>query len=229
MRHIGAGISATAAVSGRRDDEPRRPTPDRERERDWQALGYALVAGIDEVGRGPLAGPVLAAAVILPADDHPWLSCLRDSKELSAVRREALATAIRAGAVAWGLGRVEAERIDAIGIAPAAAEAMRLAVRALAQPPAALLIDAFFLNGVCLPQEAVIRGDARCSAIAAASIVAKVARDRLMRAYEEQYPGYGFVRNQGYGTAAHLAALARLGPSPIHRRSFAPLRLEGAG
>jgi len=223
-----ARISAVNTGGGKRSAAA--PVPDRARERDWQALGCTLVAGIDEVGRGPLAGPVLAAAVILPADDAPaWLACLRDSKQLSAARRETLAYSIRAEAIAWGLGIVDAAQIDAVGIAPAARRAMRAAVRALARPPDALLIDAFFLDGVCVPQEAVIHGDARCSAIAAASIVAKVARDRLMAAYDVQYPGYGFAHNRGYGTAAHLAALAARGPTPIHRRSFAPLRMSLTG
>lgn len=198
--------------------------PDRAAEREWRALGCRLVAGIDEVGRGPLAGPVVAAAVILPCRDPGWLGDLRDSKQLSAAQRERLAELIRRQAVAYGVGAVSAQRIDAIGIAPAAREAMRRALRRSCVTPDALLLDAFYLDGVPQPQEAIIRGDGRCSAIAAASIVAKVARDAMMDTLEHRFPGYGFSRNRGYATAEHLAALERLGPSPIHRRSFAPLR-----
>ncbi len=198
--------------------------PDRAIEQEWRALGFRLIAGIDEVGRGPLAGPVVAAAVILPPCDPAWLGELRDSKQLSAQQRKRLAELIRREAVASGVGAVSVQRIDAIGIAPAAREAMRRALARLALAPDALLLDAFHLDGVSQPQEAIVRGDSRCSAIAAASIVAKVARDALMDALDRRFPGYGFARNRGYGTAEHLAALERLGPSPIHRRSFAPLR-----
>jgi ribonuclease HII len=199
--------------------------PDRTIEREWQALGFRLIAGIDEVGRGPLAGPVVAAAVILPCRDPDWLGELRDSKQLAPGRREQLARLIRRETAAFGVGAIGARRIDEIGIAPAAREAMRRALARLAVVPEALLLDAFYLDGVPQPQEAIVRGDSRCSAIAAASIVAKVVRDRMLAGLERRYPGYGFARNRGYGTAEHLAALERLGPSPIHRRSFAPLRL----
>jgi len=202
--------------------------PDRAIERDWQALGFRLVAGVDEVGRGPLAGPVVAAAVILPRRDPDWLCYVRDSKLLAPAQRERLACLIRREARAYGVGVASARRIDEIGIAAAAREAMRQALTLLAITPDALLLDAFHLDGVPQPQEAIIRGDARCSAIAAASIVAKVARDRMLDGFDQRYPGYGLARNRGYATAEHLAALARLGPSPIHRRSFAPLRLAAA-
>jgi len=201
--------------------------PDREIEHDWQALGFRRVAGVDEVGRGPLAGPVVAAAVILPRRDPAWLRELRDSKLLAPAQRERLACLIRREAPAYGVGVASARRIDEIGIAAAAREAMRRAVVLLAPAPEALLLDAFHLDGVPQPQEAIIRGDSRCSAIAAASIIAKVARDRMLDGLDHRFPGYGFGRNRGYATAEHLAALARLGPTPIHRRSFAPLRLEG--
>lgn len=203
--------------------------PDRAIEHEWQALGFRLVAGVDEVGRGPLAGPVVAAAVILPHRDPGWLCELRDSKQLSPAQRERLAARIRCEAPAVGVGVVSARRIDAIGIAPAAREAMRRALARLAVTPDALLLDAFHLDGVPQPQEAIVRGDSRCSAIAAASIVAKVARDAMMDRLDRRFPGYAFARNRGYGTAEHLAALERLGPSPIHRRSFAPLRTWLAG
>ncbi len=185
-----------------------------------------MVAGIDEVGRGPLAGPVVAGAVILPPYDPAWLDCLRDSKQLTAVRREVLALFIKAEALSVGIGVVSAGRIDELGIAPASREAMRLAVAQLLPMPDALLLDAFALPESALPQQAIIRGDASCSAIAAASIVAKVARDRMMEVLDRRHPGYGFCHNRGYGTAEHLEALRRLGPSPIHRYSFAPLRLD---
>lgn len=210
----------------------RHPTtlPDRALERTWQARGARRIAGIDEVGRGPLAGPVVAAAVILPpGDDHAWLPALRDSKALTARQREALDRRIRGEAPAVAVGVAAATVIDEIGIAAAARLAMRRAVRGFEQPPDVLLIDAFLLPEAGIAQQAVIRGDGSCSAIAAASIVAKVARDRMMDALDRRFPGYGFARNRGYGTAEHLAALACLGPSSIHRRSFAPVRDCGGG
>ncbi len=201
------------------------PVPTRELERAWQVRGCRLVAGVDEVGRGPLAGPVAAGAVILPPTwDPPWLGELRDSKQLSAPRREALAERIRTEALAFGVGVIQARRIDEVGIAMAAREAMCAALAMLSRTPEALLLDAFRLPEAELPQEAIIGGDARCSCIAAASIVAKVARDRIMAGIDRRFSGYGFARNRGYGTAEHLTALRRLGPSPIHRRSFAPVR-----
>lgn len=217
-----AGVSAPAATA--RVAPARQVVPDRAIEQEWRALGFRLIAGIDEVGRGPLAGPVVAAAVILPPCDPDWLDELRDSKQLAARQRERLAGLIRREALAYGVGAAGVQRIDAIGIAPAAREAMRRALARLAVTPEALLLDAFYLDGVPQPQEAIVRGDGRCSAIAAASIVAKVARDAMMDALDRRFPGYGFARNRGYGTAEHLAALERLGPSPVHRRSFAPLR-----
>src|SRR5579871_605582 len=180
--------------------------PTREHERAWQSRGFRMVAGIDEVGRGPLAGPVVAGAVILKPDRDPeWLGRLRDSKQLTESRRNELSEQIRRGAFAVGIGVISAARIEEIGIAPAAREAMRIAVRNLGYRPHALLLDAFPLPEVDLPQLAVIKGDACCSAIAAASIVAKVARDEIMLLNDVRYPGYGFARNRGYGTAEHLA------------------------
>jgi ribonuclease HII len=201
--------------------------PDRTRERDWQACGFELVAGVDEVGRGPIAGPVVAGAVILPLGRSPaWIDALRDSKQLAAAQRESLATFIWEEAVAAAVGVVESDQVDSLGIAPASRLAMRRAVCALRPRPEALVLDAFPLPEVRLPQEAIIKGDQRCSAIAAASIIAKVARDNIMRGLALQHPGYGFERHVGYATAAHLDELRRRGPSSIHRRSFAPLRLE---
>ncbi|MHB8575126.1 MAG: ribonuclease HII [Dehalococcoidia bacterium] len=202
-----------------------RQAPTRELERAWYGRGARLVAGLDEVGRGPLAGPVVAGAVILhPRLDFNWIALLRDSNQLPEKRRDHLAERIHSEALATGIGVVSAQRIDEIGIAPASREAMTLALATLAYRPDALLLDAFPLPEVNLPQEAVIHGDATCSAIAAASIIAKVARDRMMLELEPTYPGYGFAHNRGYGTPEHLAALDQLGVCPIHRRSFAPVR-----
>jgi len=203
----------------------RMAVPDRVREREWRACGFRRVAGVDEVGRGPIAGPVVAGAVILPEQGcEDWIARLRDSKLLPAAQREELARLIWRDSAAAAVGAVDAWRVDEIGIAPASREAMRLAVLALLPAPDALLLDAFVLPEVALPQEAIVKGDRRCCAIAAASIIAKVARDHMLDDLAHLYPGYGFERHKGYATAAHLEALARLGPAPIHRHSFAPLR-----
>lgn len=200
------------------------PSPTLKRELLLWRRGLSLVAGVDEVGRGPLAGPVVAAAVVLPARCRfRWLRDVRDSKLLTARMREKLAAVIREKAVAVGVGIEPPERIDEMGIAPAGRAAMVAAVNALAPAAEYALIDAFALPELCVPYEAIIDGDALCTSIAAASIVAKVERDRMMAEYEALYPGYGFARNKGYSTASHLDALARLGPCPIHRRSFAPV------
>ena len=200
-----------------------RPTFDHERTL-WKQ-GLQLVAGVDEVGRGPLAGPVVAAAVILPSRARfGWLADVRDSKLLPAPKREALAEKIRARALAVGVGVVPPERIDALGIAPASRLAMAEALAALTPVPEYALIDAFNLPEIDIPHHGIIDGDALCLSIAAASIVAKVERDRLMLTYDEVYPQYGFSRHKGYPTPQHLRALSQVGPSPIHRRSFAPVR-----
>lgn len=182
----------------------------------------ALVAGVDEVGRGPLAGPVIAAAVILRG---PGPAGLRDSKKLSAKRRVALADEIRATALAWSLGRAEVAEIDALNILRAAHLAMQRAVAGLASPPQAVLVDGNLLPSLPLPAVAVVGGDDRIAEISAASIIAKVARDEEMTALALAYPGYGFERHKGYATAEHLAALNALGPTPLHRTSFAPCRM----
>ncbi len=200
-----------------------RPTFDYERPL-WKQ-GLRLIAGVDEVGRGPLAGPVVAAAVILPPRARfAWLADVRDSKLLPAARREDLAEKIRAKALAVGLGAVVPQRIDALGIAPAARLAMAEALAGLTPPAEYALIDAFMLPEVGIPQSAIIDGDALSLSIAAASIVAKVHRDRIMLLYDALYPEYGFRHHKGYSTAEHLEALVRHGPCPIHRRSFAPVR-----
>ncbi|MGI8554593.1 MAG: ribonuclease HII [Dehalococcoidia bacterium] len=231
--------------------------PTLEREHDLWRDGHGLVAGLDEVGRGPLAGPVVAAAVVLdpakvfrnrypapeaegtfdanskpemPAqggrllttESYGWLDEVRDSKQLSARRRHLLAERIHGGA-AVGIGVVPADMVDSIGIIGATRQAMRRALANLPVRPTQLLIDALLLPEENAPQTSIIHGDGLCVSIACASIVAKVARDWMMIGYDRRHPGYGFDHNKGYGTREHLDALRRLGPSAIHRRSFAPI------
>ena len=176
------------------------------------------ICGIDEVGRGPFAGPVMAGAVILPKDCE--ILYLNDSKKLSAKRREELYDEIREKAVSWAVARVEPERIDEINILQATFEAMREAVSKLSVRPDILLVDAVHIPDLDIPQDSIVKGDARSVSIAAASVLAKVTRDRIMTEYAKEYPGYGFDKNMGYGTAEHRSALAAMGPTPIHRRSF---------
>lgn len=185
----------------------------------WQA-GNKYVAGIDEVGRGPLAGPVIAAAVILPHDFN--LVAVNDSKQLSAPLREHLYGQILSQAVAVAVGTASNELIDRINIYEATRVAMKEAVDHLAVTPSHLIVDAMQVP-VALPQERLIKGDAKSASVAAASIVAKVFRDRLMQFYDELYPGYGFGQNAGYGTKEHLAGLDCQGVTPIHRRTFSPV------
>ncbi len=180
------------------------------------------VAGVDEAGRGPLAGPVVAAAVLL--DPARPIDGLGDSKALSARPREALAERIRADALAWAVARAEADEIDRINILQASLAAMVRAVAGLAVAPAAVRVDGDRAPAFDVPAEAVVGGDARDPAIGAASILAKVERDRLLVGLAEVHPGYGFAGHKGYATRAHLEALQRLGPCAAHRRSFAPVR-----
>jgi len=188
--------------------------------------GALRIAGIDEVGRGPLFGPVVAAAVILPKGCR--LHGLTDSKKLSEKKRNELDVEIRACAVAWAVAAVDAETIDRINIRRASLEAMRRAVEMLAQGPDFLLPDFLLIDGrdtidwPC-PQQAVIQGDATSLSIAAASVLAKVYRDRLLVELDRDFPGYGLASHKGYGCREHLAALARLGPTPLHRKSFHPV------
>jgi ribonuclease HII len=185
------------------------------------AAGARRVAGVDEVGMGPLAGPVVAAAVVLPeCVDLPGLD---DSKRLSAAVRERLAARIREQALGVGLGIVEPADVDRINVYRAGLEAMRRAVLALAIAPDHLLVDARTIPGLACAQTPIVGGDALDGSIAAASIVAKVARDAIMRRLDERHPGWDLARHMGYPTPQHLAALRRLGPSPVHRRSFAPV------
>ena len=184
------------------------------------------VAGLDEVGRGAWAGPVVAAAVILPLDEPGLaerLAGVRDSKLMTPAEREAALPLIHAAALAVGVGVVAVEDVDRLGILNATKAAMLQALDQLAAPPHALLLDAMTLT--CdLPQRAFPRADRLCLSVAAASVVAKVTRDRLMLEYDAVYPGYGFGRHKGYGTAVHAQALQALGPCPLHRRSFAPVQ-----
>ena len=179
---------------------------------------YSYICGIDEVGRGPLAGPVVAGAVILPRDCQ--ILYLNDSKQLSEKKREELYEVIMENAVSTGLGFVSPERIDEINILQATYEAMRQAIGKLEKEPDLLLNDAVTIPGVEIRQVPIIKGDAKSVSIAAASIIAKVTRDRLMVQYDEIYPEYGFASNKGYGAAAHIEALKKYGPTPIPRRSF---------
>lgn len=181
-----------------------------------------LVAGVDEAGRGPLAGPVVAAAVIL--DPAQPINGLADSKALTARRRESLAAAIRARALAWALGVADVEEIDSINILQATLLAMQRAVAGLAVPPGRVLVDGNRLPRLECDAEAVVGGDASVAEIAAASILAKTARDATMRDLDRLYPLWGFAAHKGYPTPAHLAALRTHGPSPCHRRSFSPVR-----
>jgi ribonuclease HII len=196
-------------------------------ERELRMAGFQRIAGIDEVGRGSLAGPVVAAAVILP--EYHRIKGLRDSKVLSRPRREALYQRILDRADAVGVGCVEVEVIDRINILQATKLAMTEALGRLPQRPDHLVIDALSLRDVELPQRAIIDGDAISASIAAASIVAKVTRDRICAELDDRYPAYGFARNKGYGTPRHLDALLTEGPCEWHRRSFAPVRMLLSG
>jgi ribonuclease HII len=183
-------------------------------------LGLARVAGVDEVGRGCLAGPVVAAAVVLDPARH--IAGLRDSKLVPAAGRERLYDTITGRAMAWAVASIEPAEIDRINIHRASLQAMRQAVMTLSRLPDVVIVDAFRIPDLPLPQRGIIKGDRRCAAIAAASIVAKVHRDRLMDALHAQDPRFGFDRHKGYATADHLEAVARFGYSTVHRRSFRP-------
>ena len=192
-------------------------------EDELRAQGYCAVAGVDEVGRGALCGPVMAAAVIL--DPGRPIEGVCDSKMLLPQAREEVYERIVGAALGWCAAAVEADEIDRVNIHRAALTAMRRAVLGLARPPDYVIVDAFVIPDLPCPQRPIRHGDARCAAIAAASIVAKVTRDRIMSDLHRTYPGYGLDRHKGYATSEHLAALSRLGLSPIHRRSFRPWTL----
>ena len=221
-----AGVRAVARRELRRRAEAAAEAERLERmlvhERRLWERGVALIAGVDEVGCGPLAGPVVAAAVILPAGCS--IADINDSKQLDAATRERLVPEIQARAVAFALGSCTVEEIDRLNIYRAALEAMRRAVTTLSVTPAHLLVDARRVPGVVMSQTSIIDGDALSQSIAAASVLAKVHRDGLMRELALAHPGSGFDNHKGYATAEHLAALEKLGPCPAHRRSFAPVR-----
>ena len=190
-------------------------------ERAARERGFSVICGIDEAGRGPLAGPVVAAAVILPFEKCP--DGIRDSKTLTPQQRETAYAALHACGAAIAYGVVDVPAIDEINILRASQEAMRLAVRGLPEIPDAALIDGLPVQPFPIPQIALVKGDGRSASIAAASIIAKVERDRLMCEYDSLYPGYGFASHKGYSTPEHFAALKAHGPCPLHRRSFAPV------
>lgn len=192
-------------------------------EREAWEQGSSLVAGIDEVGRGPLAGPVVAAAVILPHNFAVYE--VNDSKQLSAGKREALFPLIMQEALAVGIGLADNQQIDDLNIYQATRLAMAQAVAKLAYQPDLLLVDAMTIQ-TSIPQKKLIKGDARSVSIGAASIVAKVTRDHLMADYAKHYPGYGFEKNAGYGTAQHLAGIAQHGITPLHRQTFEPIKSQ---
>lgn len=198
----------------------------------FRETGFTYIAGVDEAGRGPLAGPVVAAAAILPGDwfdkslkgkkKEPW-KLINDSKQLSAETREELFAIVTASAVTYGVGIVSSEEIDKIGIVPSTLKAMTIAISQLTPQPQALLIDYVDLSHLGFPSKSMIDGDALCKSVAAASIIAKVTRDRLMREMDEVHPGYGFAQHKGYATEHHMQQLQALGPCAIHRKSFAPI------
>ena len=202
--------------------------PDLRFEIDLWAQGLQVVAGIDEAGRGALAGPVTAAALVLPADPNlsRLLTGVRDSKQMTPDQRSLWAARLRQRALGFGIGFASHQEIDTFGIVPATRLAMQRALAGLPQAPHHLLIDYVDIPEVAIPQTCLVKGDARSLSIAGASILAKTARDDLLRQLDGQYPGYGFAANKGYGTQAHRDALARLGLSPVHRRSFRVKNLD---
>ena len=194
-------------------------------ERKLVAQGYQLIAGVDEAGRGALAGPVVAAAVIMPRHiEAPWLSQVRDCKQLSPAMREYLFYNIQETAVSVGTGMAPPEIVDAQGIIKATRLAMKLAIAQLSPPPESLLIDYMLLPDVPLPQKGITNGDSLCFSIACASIIAKVTRDHFMIQLDRVYPGYGLAKHKGYGTKEHLFYLCQRGPCPLHRQSFSPVK-----
>jgi ribonuclease HII len=216
-------------MSARFDPSLLPPAPDLSFEQALWAAGLSGVAGIDEAGRGPLAGPVAAAVVVFPPDAGLTVGLVgvRDSKQMAPSQRQAACPRIQAAALGFAVGFAEAAEIDNLGILPATRLAAWRALQALPFTPDHLLLDALFMPDVDLPQTALIKGDRRSLSIAAASVLAKTARDARLEALEQEYPGYGFARHKGYGTAAHRVALQQLGPCPQHRRSFHLKNLTG--
>jgi ribonuclease HII len=233
-------MAVQPAAADAAEKAPEQIVPTWDHELDLHSKGYDLIAGVDEAGRGAWAGPLVAAAVVFP---HPnaflpvectgglaaELDRLRDSKLLSACVREELLECVRATALALGVGVVSSALIDVIGVGPANRLAMARAVRDLGIRPQYLLLDAFRIPTMPIPQRPIIKGDATCMSIAAASVVAKVARDRIMCRLGEHHPGYSFDQHKGYGTRHHVEALLKLGISPQHRRSYAPIKAVMSG
>jgi ribonuclease HII len=220
--------------------DTRQLIPSWDHELELQSKGLSVVAGVDEAGRGAWAGPLVAAAVVFSDPNLVFarmqvdemaaeLSLLRDSKMIHAAVRERLMGVIQQTAYAVGVGVVSSGLIDVIGVGPANRLAMARAVRAMGVWPEFLLVDAFKIHSMPISQRPIIKGDATCMTIAAASVVAKVARDRIMCELDELHPGYGFARHKGYGTRSHVESLLRLGVSPVHRRCFAPIGALLAG
>ena len=195
-------------------------------EKEMLALGAEYIAGVDEVGRGPFAGPVVCAAVIMPLDAENLIDGVDDSKKVKEERREQLAALIRERAVAYKICEESPQTIDEINILEATKRCMKRAVEGLSVQPDVVFVDGNFRIGIDLPQQNIVRGDALSYSIGAASILAKVYRDSLMREYDKQYPQYGFARHKGYGTAVHIRALKEFGPCPIHRKTFIRRILE---
>jgi ribonuclease HII len=198
--------------------------PTFEREELLISQGFAIVAGVDEVGRGPLAGPVMAAAVVLPAKPRPWYPSVRDSKLLTQGRREKLAPLIQQDAVAFGIGKATVGEIDRLGIAAATRMATVRAINGLSVKPNFVLTDNVKIPGLRFPYSAVKDGDTLCLSISAASIIAKVARDKIMVEMDVRFPGYGFARHKGYATLEHMRKIYEMGVCDIHRKSFSPAR-----
>ena len=196
------------------------PLPTFSEERALIARGITMIAGVDEAGCGCWAGPVYAAAVILPLDSR--IGLVRDSKTLSLDQRLRVADRIKEEAAAWAVGTASVEEIDRLNIRGAGALAMRRAVEGLAMAPQFVLIDAFKIPGLAVPSKSIVRGDSKVKSIAAASVIAKVSRDKHLDELDREHPGYGFASHKGYGTKEHQAALARLGPCAVHRRTYAP-------
>lgn len=209
-----------------RAEWPQAAQPDLSFEEDLWKAGVTRIAGVDEVGRGALAGPVAAAALVLPPEPAvlEQLAGVRDSKQLTPQQRSFWAEYLSQIAITWGIGYASQLEIDAQGIVPATRLAMQRAIESLAEAPQHLLLDFLFLPDCHTPQTALVKGDTRSLSIAGASILAKTSRDALMRNLEDEYPGYGFASHKGYCTPSHVQAIHRLGPCPLHRYTFAPLK-----
>ena len=202
-----------------KEKEEARLTQLKEIEKEFFDKGVKCIAGIDEAGRGPLAGPVVVASVILPEDS--MIEGVNDSKKVSENKREKLYEIITNEAISYGVGIIYPEEIDEINILQATKKGLTMAIKQMEQKPNIIMVDALTgIDTLGIPYKSIIKGDAKCYSIAAASIVAKVTRDRIMREWDKVYPEYGFASHKGYGTAKHIAALKEYGPCPIHRRSF---------